>query len=216
MSPTPRVRRNINHASHAHGAVCSAKVIIRSGLRKGEFIDCPRIRKNSLATVHVARRTKQPVSHAINSAGDTVTVADPGPRHDIMYMNVKCARYKGEILYCDIESFGRRRFRRGRTRARSRCWSGGSSSRWAEHSDSSRDEQQQAKDSPQSQRDKCAVCLRCHKIAVKPATVFLPRSEMKSQYLFNRPNGSASEMRATPRLSLRGRTSLNVHLRWSV
>jgi hypothetical protein len=55
-------------------------------------------------------------------------------------------------------------FARRRPRARSRCWSSASSSRWTEHSDSSRDEQQQAKDSPQSQREKCAVWVCRHKI----------------------------------------------------
>ena len=43
-SAMPRgVRRNIDHASHAISAVCSAKVIICSGLAKLELIDCPRI-----------------------------------------------------------------------------------------------------------------------------------------------------------------------------
>ena len=79
----PRPQRNIDHASHAHGAVGGAEVIKRPIARKSDAVFRSSVRKNSLATVRPIGRTKPSVSDAINAASDTVAITGPCPAHRV-------------------------------------------------------------------------------------------------------------------------------------
>lgn len=102
--PPSRRGCNIDHASHAHGAVGSAEVIIEASAVKGDAVLSAIIGENALAAIHVIRRTKPSVSHAINAASDTVAIAGPIPAHGLALCDVECVRHEGEALpYGDIQ-----------------------------------------------------------------------------------------------------------------
>jgi hypothetical protein len=57
--------------------VRSAEVIILPAAAKRDAVFGAGVGQNSLAAIRIIGRTKPPVSHAIDAAGDTVTVAGP-------------------------------------------------------------------------------------------------------------------------------------------
>ena len=137
-SRTPRPRRNIDHASHAHRAMCSTEVIIRASTVKSDAVLRASVGKKWLAAVDVLRRTKPAISRAINPTGNTVAVADPIPAHGLALCGVEYVRHEGKALpYGDIQHRRREMFARRRPRAWSRCWSGRSRLRWSKQSNSS-------------------------------------------------------------------------------
>jgi hypothetical protein len=103
ISPS-RLGRNIDNTSHTHGAMRSAEIIIKASAHKSDAVLSTTVGENALAAVHVIRGTEPPVCHAINSAGDTVAVADPIPANGLALCGVDCARDEGEALpYGDIQ-----------------------------------------------------------------------------------------------------------------
>jgi hypothetical protein len=85
---------NIDHASHADGAMREAEVIIGASLVKGVLVHRPKVGKDSLIAVRIVRGTKLFIGRARIAAGDTVAVLGPGPPHRVAHRDVECVWHK--------------------------------------------------------------------------------------------------------------------------